>query len=93
VRAEVPGFADNEIKIKVEPQRLVISGLSEKTAEEKKGQTLFSEFRSNKFCRELRLPAEVEPDKTTAVLRNGVLELVFAKAAESNPVAVEIKPE
>ena len=83
VRAEVPGFAANEIKISVEPQRLVISGKSEKTTEEKKEQTLLSEFRSNQFCRELRLPAEVEPDKTTAVLKDGVLELVFAKAAES----------
>jgi len=93
VRAEAPGFAANEIKISVEPQRLVISGKSEKTTEEKKEQTLLSEFRPNQFCRELRLPAEVEPDRTTAVLKNGVLELVFAKAAESKPVAVEIKPE
>ena len=92
VRAEVPGFAANEIKISVEHQRLVISGKSEKTTE-KKEQTLLSEFRSNQFCRELRLPAEVEPDKTTAVLKDGVLELVFAKAAESKPVAVEVKPE
>ena len=93
VRAEVTGFAANAIKISVEPQRLVISGKSEKTTEEKKEQTLFSEFRSNQFCRELRLPAEVEPDKTTAVLKDGVLELVFAKAAESKLVAVEVKPE
>jgi HSP20 family protein len=93
VRAEVPGFAANEIKISVEPQRLVISGKTEKTTEEMTEQTLLSEFRSNQFCRELRLPAEVEPDKTTAVLKDGVLELVFAKAAESKPVAVEVKPE
>jgi HSP20 family protein len=93
VRAEVPGFAANEIKISVEPQRLVISGKSEKTTEEKKEQTLLSEFRSNQFCCELGLPAEVEPDKTTAVLKDGVLELVFAKAAESKQVAVEVKPE
>jgi HSP20 family protein len=93
VRAEVPGFAADEIKIGVEPKRLVISGKSEKTTEENKEQTLLSEFRSNQFCRELRLPAEVEPDKTTAVLKDGVLELVFAKAAESKPVAVEVKPE
>ena len=72
---------------------MVISGRSEKTTEEKKEQTLLSEFRPNQFCRELRLPAEVEPDRTTAVLKNGVLELVFAKSAESKPVAVEIKPE
>jgi len=93
VRAEVPGFAANEIKIRVEPKRLVISGKSEKTTKEKKEQTLLSEFRSNQFCRELRLPTEVEPAKTTAVLKDGVLELVFAKAAESKPVAVEVKPE
>ena len=93
VCAEVPGFAANEIKISVEPQRLVISGKSEKTTEENKEQTLLSEFRSNQFCRELRLPAEVEPDKTTAVLKDGVLELVFTKAAESEPIAVEVEPE
>jgi HSP20 family molecular chaperone IbpA len=92
VRAEVPGFAANEINVSVEPQRLVISGKAEKTTEEKE-QTLLSEFRSNQFCRQLRLPAEVEPDKTTAVLKDGVLELVFAKAAESKAVNVEIKPE
>jgi HSP20 family protein len=93
VRAEVPGFAADEIKISVEPQRLVISGKSEKTTEENKKQTLLSEFRSNQFCRELMLPAEVEPDKTAAVLKDGVLELAFAKAPESKPVAVEVKPE
>jgi HSP20 family protein len=93
VRAEIPGFAANEIKISVEPQRLVIGGKSEKTTEEMKEQTSLSEFSSNQFCRELRLPAEVEPDKTTAVLKDGVLELVFAKAAESKPVSVEVKPE
>jgi HSP20 family protein len=93
VRAEVPGFTADEIKVSVEPLRLVISGKSEKTAEEKKEQTLLSEFRSNQFCRELRLPAEVEPDKTTAVLKDGMLELVFAKAAESKGVDVEVKPE
>jgi len=93
VRAEVPGFAANEIKISVEPQRLVISGKLEKTTEEKQEETLLSEFRSDQFCRELMLPAEVEPDKTTAVLKDGVLELVFAKAAESKPVEVEVKPE
>ena len=93
LRAEVPGFTADEIKISVEPQRLVISGKSEKTAEEEKEQTLLSEFRSNQFCRELTLPAEVDPAKTTAVLKDGVLELGLAKVAESKAVNVEVKPE
>jgi len=93
VLAEVPGFTANEIKVSVEPQRLVINGKLEKTTEEKKEQTLLSEFRSNQFCRELRLPSEVDPAKTTAVLKDGVLELAFAKAPESKAVAVEVKPK
>ena len=93
VRAEVPGFAADEIKVSVEPQRLFISGKSEKATEEEGEQTLLSEFRSNQFCRELRLPAEVEPDKTTAVLKDGVLELAFAKADGDKAVVVEVKPE
>ncbi len=93
VRAEVPGFAPNEIKVSVEPQRLVISGKVEKTAEEKNEQTLVSEFRTNQFLREVNLPTEVEAEKTTAVLNDGVLELALTKAAESKPVNVEVKPE
>jgi HSP20 family molecular chaperone IbpA len=55
---------------------------------------LLSEFRSNQFCRELRLPAEVDPAKTTAVLKDGgVLELRLAKIAESKAVNVEVKRE
>jgi HSP20 family protein len=92
VRTEVPGFAVNEINVSVEPQRLVLSGKSEKTVEEKQLQTLLSEFHSNQFGRELRLPAEVDPAKTIAVLKDGVLELVFEKAAESKAVNVEVNP-
>ncbi|MBO0727071.1 MAG: hypothetical protein J2P52_15815 [Blastocatellia bacterium] len=41
----------------------------------------------------MALPVEVDPPKTTAALNDGVLELAFAKAAESKPVSVEVKPE
>ena len=50
---------------------------------------MLSEIRSNQFCRELRLPAEVDPAKTTAVLKDGVLEL-GCKSAESKAVNVEV---
>jgi HSP20 family molecular chaperone IbpA len=41
----------------------------------------------------LTLPAEIDPAKTTATLKDGVLELVMAKAAESKAVDVEVKTE
>jgi HSP20 family protein len=91
VRAEVPGFAANEIKVSVEPKHLVISGKSEETIEEKEEQRVYSEFRANQFCRELTLPAEVDPAKATATLKDGILELILAKSAEGKPVNVEVK--
>jgi HSP20 family protein len=91
VRAEVPGFSANEIKVSVEPKRLAISGKSEKQTEEKKEEKVYSEFRSNQFCRELTLPAEVDPAKTAATLKDGVLELALTKVAASQPVNVEVK--
>jgi HSP20 family protein len=93
VRAEVPGFAANEIKVSVESDRLAISGSTEKASEEKTEQTLHSEFSSSRFCRELRLPAEIDPSKTAAVLKDGILELSLAKAAEGKAVNVEVRPK
>jgi HSP20 family protein len=93
IRAEVPGFTADEIKVSVEPKWLVISGKSEKTTEEKKEQTVCSELRSNQFCRELTLPAEVDPAKTSANLKDGILELVLAKTAEPKSVNVEVKTQ
>ncbi len=93
VKAEVPGFKAEEIKISVEPTWLVISGKSEvKTEEKKEGEEkVYTEIRSNQFCRELMLPATVDPAKVTAALKNGVLELVMEKTVAPQAVNVEVK--
>jgi len=91
VRAEVPGFSANEIKVSVEPELIVISGRSEQKTEEKAEQTVYSDRRSRQFCRRLELPAQVDPETATATLRDGILELTLAKAAVSKAVNVEVK--
>jgi len=75
VKAEVPGFTEKELEINVEPRRLVISGKRETKKEEKKGKTLYSETCANQIMRMIDLPADVEAEKVTATLRNGVLDL------------------
>jgi HSP20 family protein len=91
VRAEVPGFSATEIQVSVEPERLALSGKSERTAEQKTGQMVYTERRSNQFCRTLDLPARVDPAKATATLKDGILELAMPKAAQSQDVRVEVK--
>jgi HSP20 family protein len=92
VRAEVPGFSANEIQVSVEPKSLIINGKSESKAEEQKEQTVYNERRSRQFCRAIELSAEVEPQRTSATLKDGVLELTLDKAVSEPTVNVEVKP-
>jgi HSP20 family protein len=91
VRAEVPGFTERELEIVVEPGRLFITGKTEKKSEEKKKQTLFSEISSNEIFRTIALPAEIDPEKASAVLKNGVLEISMPKAKTAKKVPVMAK--
>lgn len=91
VQAEVPGFKANEIKVSAEPERLIIEGQSEEKKEETTDKVVFSERRSNSFCRAVRLPAEIDPGKVTANLKDGVLEMVLPKVPVKEAVGVEVK--
>jgi HSP20 family protein len=91
VRAEVPGFSAQDIKISVEPNELIISGKFEQKKEDETEKKVYSEFRSNQFYRKVNLPVEVDPVKTTATLKDGILELTLVKSEMSKAVNVEIK--
>lgn len=91
VRAEVPGFSEKDLEIGVEPGRLFIKGRVEKKTEEKKKKTIYSEISSNEIFRSVNLPSDVDPEKVTAVLKNGVLDITMAKAVLAKKVAVMTK--
>ena len=90
-QAEVPGFKANEIKISAEPRQLMIEGDSEQTTEEKSEKVVFSERRTNRFCRSFTLSAEIDPSKVNANLKDGVLEIILPKVPVRPAVGVEIK--
>jgi HSP20 family protein len=91
VQAEVPGFSEKELEVKVEPQRLVISGKRETKTEQKKGKAVYSESCSDQILRVVDLPVEVETDKVVATLKNGVLELRLPKGAGARSARIETK--
>ncbi len=91
VKAEVPGFNEKEIEIGVEPGRLTITGKRETKKEEKKGKTVCAESRSDQILRMVDLPAEIDTDKVTATLKNGVLELTLPKAAKVQTMRIHPK--
>src|SRR5665213_4584118 len=80
VRADVPAFTEQELEIVVEPKRLFITAKTEKNSEEKKKKTLYSEISANEIFRTIVLPSEIDPEKVSTVLKNGVLEVSMQKA-------------
>jgi HSP20 family molecular chaperone IbpA len=91
VQAEVPGFDEKDLEINIEPRRLTISGQRETSKEEKKGKRVCSETGCDRILRVVDLPAEVETDKVTATLKNGVLALTMPKAAQSRSIRIQAK--
>lgn len=82
IRGEVPGFTAKEIEVKVDPHRIFISGKQEKSSERMKDDATISERSSKEMFRECQLPAEVDPQKVTAELKDGVLEIHLPKCVK-----------
>ena len=93
VKAEVPGFTEKELEISAEPGRVTISGKRETSKEEKKGKTVYSETGSDEILRVVELPTNIDTDKITATVKNGILTLVLPKAASARTVRIQPKAQ
>ena len=81
LRAELPGFQENEVTVAVEPLSLIITAEHEANAGHKAVRVLYSEWRSDKIFRSVRLPRPVDPPKASIRLSNGMLEVKLPKSA------------
>ena len=91
VQAEVPGFSAKELEVSVEPRRLTISGQRETNEEHPEGKTIYAERCADKILRVINLPAEVDPAKVTATLKDGILDFTLPKAVPAKKVRVKLK--
>jgi HSP20 family protein len=90
VRAAVPGFKPEDIEVTVKDNILILSGETESREKREDENTVFSEFRSNKFCRQLTLSSEVDEDKVAANLKDGVLQLTLPKVPAKEATQVPV---
>ncbi|HSR70348.1 MAG TPA: Hsp20/alpha crystallin family protein [Acidobacteriota bacterium] len=87
--AEVPGFEKNDINISVEDGVLSISG--ERSLERKDDEYHRIERRYGRFERNFTLPRNVDPEKISANLKNGLLMLTLPKREEAKPKQIDIE--
>jgi HSP20 family protein len=91
VKADVAGFKPEEVEISVKDDLLMISGKTEKSEENKGENVVYSDFRSNRFFRQMTLPEPVMVENAKAEVKNGMLTISLpkaGKAAEPKHIAV-----
>jgi HSP20 family protein len=78
VRADVPGYAKDDIKLEVTEEGVVIEGERQNEREEKDGGYYRRERTYGSFRRLIPLPDGIDVDSVRAEMKNGVLEVCFA---------------
>jgi HSP20 family protein len=91
IEALVPGVDPKDLELSVLRNTITISG-ERKPFTEKEGQIVHrSELGSGRFSRTLELPVDIEPEKITALSKNGILQITLAKAEHAKPKKIDIK--
>ena len=88
--AEVPGVEAKQLDVKIKDGVVTIAG--ERTSEqaESKGSFHRRETCYGAFSRSIELPGEVDSDKVSAQLKDGVLTLELPKRADPTPQGKKI---
>ncbi len=89
--AEMPGLEKQDIKLNLTEDRLEIS--AETKHEEKKEEKgyVYRERRSGSYYRAISLPSPVDPDKSKASYKNGVLEIKMPKTEVKKKTPLKIE--
>ncbi|MET7543806.1 Hsp20/alpha crystallin family protein [Streptomyces sp. NPDC005349] len=88
VEIELPGVKAKDINMEANGQELVVTG--EIKEKERKGVLRRSTRRTGSFEYRLKLPGEVDTDKITAEMKDGVLTVAVPKAEVAKPRHIEI---
>lgn len=90
LKADVPGMTDKDIHVTVHEGVVTFKG--ERTADLPKDATpLRRERRTTQFSRSFSLPTKVDTEKTTAIVKDGVLTITLSKATEMQPRQIAVR--
>jgi HSP20 family protein len=91
VITELPGVKKDQVNVTFEKGVLTVAG--ERTPHEipQDAKVLMNEMRDKAFNRSIRLGTEIDVEKISAELENGILRIVLPKAAEARVRTISVK--
>ena len=87
--ADLPGVAQQDVRIDLEKERLTIEALRAQPKEQ--GTELLTEYRPIDYRRTFIVPRSIERDKIDAELKAGVLRLRLPRADALKPRSIPIR--
>jgi HSP20 family protein len=91
VYAELPGVKKEDVKITFEKNVLTISTEPKTVEESEKAKYLLNEIRTSGFNRSIKFGVEVDSEKISAEMNNGILSITLPKTEDVRPKEISIK--
>jgi HSP20 family protein len=90
LKAELPGLTEKDLQLSIHQDVLTMSG--ERKQDVPEGYFVHRHERAPvKFARSFTLPCKVDPEKTAATLKDGVLTITLSKAPEAQPRQINVQ--
>ena len=91
VQSTVAGVKDEDLEINITNESVTIRGTRERKEEVKEKDYFYQELFWGTFSRSIILPQEVDPDNSTATLKNGILTIKMPKMNHQKTKKLKVK--
>ena len=89
--SELPGVKKEDVKISFEKNVLTVQGQRKPHEIPEEAKVLLNEIRVRDFTRSIQVPGDIDADKISAELENGILRVVLPKAQSARVRTITIK--
>ncbi len=94
IESTIAGVEPENIDVNITPEAVTIKGKREKySSKTKDGDYLVQECYWGRFSRSVIFPQEVDPDKSQATIKNGILKVTLPKADKEKTKKIKVKFE
>ena len=88
---ELPGVKKDQVKVTFEKGTLIVEGQRKPNDISQGAQVLLNEIRVQDFSRSVRINVEVDVNKITAELEDGILSVTLPKQETAKSKLIEVK--
>jgi len=91
VQSTVAGVKPEDVEVSITPESVSIRGKRERTTQVDEKDYFYQECFWGSFSRSIILPYEVDPDKSTATIKDGVLTVKMPKLNRQKAKKLKVK--